>query len=352
MKLITALLFSWIAAIPFVHAASFKVSKEWKADAGTEFELISREQDFKVEVWDNETIRIDFVLETKDADITEEDFKKGLKISSEKTNNKLSIKTSMEMESSSVWKWIFNDKKCKSGCVVNNTVYLPKHLAYVSFSFNYCTLKIGEVNLPLKISSTYGEVSIGKNANRTILNASYSDIVIGTLSHLKVSGSYSDFILKTIDTLTIASNYGEIKLGDCKLLQSLNLNYADINIDKAGFIKLNATYSDIIVNYVYEEINANLTYSDLKVNGIAKNITGIGINGVYADCTLKINPEHPINIAFNGVYSDVKVKNTQMIVSKKEEKNNILDLFLKTKTAVSTSPLIKMNGKRCGLTIL
>lgn len=213
------------------------------------------------------------------------------------------------------------------------------------FSLNYCDLKIGEINIPTKIVSNYGDVSVLKNKNRTIINASYSDITCGDMSHVKISASYSDFILNTIDTLTLNSSYGDIKLSNCQLLQSLSINYGNITIKKAGSVKATGTYSDININALSQEANTMLTYCDLKLNEIAKSISGISITSVYSDCTLKINPESPVNLQINDINGDISMNNSQLIITKKHETGNVTDMAAKTKSATDASPTIKINSK-------
>ena len=338
MKRITALLFSWLFisfAISGNTATEYKITKEWKVDANTTFELIAKNQGFKVEVWDKDVVRIDFILHSGTSKIEEEDFKDALKINTERTGDKLTVNTSIsELSSSSIWNWIFSNKKTKEDYSVSNTVYIPRNIASLIFSLSYCDLKIGEINIPTKITSNYGNVSVLKNKNRTV-----------------ISSSYSDFILNAIDTLTLSTSYGDIKLNTCSLLQSLSINYGNITIKKAGSVRATGTYSDININSLTQDANTTLTYCDLKLNEIAKSISGISITSVYSDCTLKINPENPVNLQINDINGDISMKNTQLVVSKKHETGNITDMSAKTKSAVDTSPLIKINSKNSDLII-
>ncbi len=355
MKRITALLFSWLfisSATAGNTATEYKITKEWKVDANTTFELIAKNQGFKVEVWDKDVVRIDFILHSGTSKIEEEDFKDALKINTERTGDKLTVNTSIsELSSSSIWNWIFNNKKTKEDYNVSNTIYIPRDIASLIFSLSYCDLKIGEINIPTKITSNYGNVSVLKNKNRTVISSSYSDISCGDMSHVKISSSYSDFILNAIDTLTLSTSYGDIKLNTCSLLQSLSINYGNITIKKAGSVRATGTYSDININSLTQDANTTLTYCDLKLNEIAKSISAISITSVYSDCSLKINPENPVNLQINDINGDISMKNTQLVVSKKHETGNITDMSAKTKSAVDTSPLIKINSKNSDLII-
>lgn len=354
MKQIIALLFSWFILFPAKaenSARDYKIIKEWNVDANTAFELNAGYQNFKVEIWDKDVVRIEFVMETNSGKMDEEDFKNGLKINAERSPNKLKVSTSMNERSSSIWSWIFSSNKSKDAYKISNTVFLPKSLSSLSFSLNYCELIIGEINIPTKINSNYGDVSVLKNKNRTTINTTYSNVTFGEMSHLKISASYTDFILNAIDTLTIVSSYGDIKLTTCSLLQSLNMNYGDITIGKVGYIKSTSTYSDIKINQLMQEVNATLTYCDLKLNNLSKNISGIAVTGVYTDCTIKINPENPVNLVVNDVNGDISMNNPQLIITKKHETSNTTNMTAKTKSAVETSPTIKINSKNSDLII-
>lgn len=355
MKQIIALLFSWICIFPVTAqnvTKEYKISKEWKVDANTPFELVAKYQKFKVEFWDKNIVHIDFSMATTDTKITEEDFREALKVNGEKTGNKFTVTTSMnDISSGSIWSWIFGDKKNKDNYKINNTIYLPRNLASLECTLSYTDLRIGEMNLPTRIVTNYGSMTILKNKSRTIINAAYTDINLGDMSNVKISSSYCDFILNDIDTLTIGSNYGDIKLNSCVLLQSLSINYGDVLIQKAGYVKATSTYSNLTINYVAQEVNAVLTYSDIKLNDIAKNISGISITGTYSDCDLKINPANPVNLVINDVNGDINMKNQQITITKKHETGRIMTIEAKTKSAVDASPAIKINSKNCDLII-
>lgn len=352
MKQIIALLFSWLFIFPVVAESTstgYKITKEWNVDANTAFELAATNQNFKVEIWDKDVVRIDFVMEANSNKVDGDDFKEGLKINAEKAPNKLKVTTNMNEPSSSVWSWIFGNDKDKDDYKISNTIYLPKSIASLSFSLSYCELIIGEINIPTKINSNYGDVSVGKNKSRTTINTSYSNVTFGEMSHLKISASYTDFILNAIDTLAITSSYGDIKLTNCPLFQSLSINYGDITIGKVGYIKATSTYSDIKINQVMQEVNATLTYCDLKLNNLSKNISGIAVTGVYSDCSIKINPENPVNVVVNDVNGDISMNNSQLIITKKLETGNTTNMSAKTKSATDASPTIKINSKNSDL---
>jgi hypothetical protein len=350
MKQIIAVLFSWLLALPLLAehtttATGYKITKEWNIEPNTDFELVAKYQNYKVEIWDKETVRIEFVMDATSGKMNEDDFKNGLKINVEKSDRKLKVTTNMNERSSSIWSWIFNNNKNNDAYKISNTLYLPKSIASLMFTINYCELIIDDINIPTKINCNYGEVSIQKNKNRTILNTSYSDVKIGDISHLKISSSYSDYILSIIDTLTIASSYDDIKLSSCSILPSINMSYGNITIGKIGYIKATTTYSDIKINLITQEVNATLTYSELILNNVSRNISGIGINSVYSDCKIKINPENPINLVVNDVNGDINIKNSPLVITKKQETSKTTLLHAKTKSATESSPIIKINSK-------
>jgi hypothetical protein len=352
MKQIIAVLFSWLLVLTALaeHTSTgYKITKEWTVEPNTAFELNARNQNFKIEIWDKETVRIEFVMDATSGKMDEDDFKDGLKIDAEKSDRKLKVTTNMNERPSSIWSWIFNNNKNNNAYKISNTLYLPKSIASLMFTINYCELIIDDINIPTKINCNYGEVSILKNKNRTTINSSYSDVKIGDISHLKISSSYTDLILKTIDTLTIASSYGDIKLTNCTLLSSLSMNYGDITIGKVGYIKATTTYSGIKINQVMQEVNATLTYSNLKLNNLSKNMAGIGVTGVYSDCEIKINPENPINLIVNDVNGDINIKNSPLVITKKQETSKTTLLHAKTKSATESSPTIKINSKNSDL---
>jgi hypothetical protein len=350
MKQLLILLFSSITL--FSASAEYKISKEWKADAGTEVELSGRNQNFKVEFWDKAVVRIDFFLSTSDTKIDEEDFRNGLKVSAEKSAGKLTVTTDLsDLNTGNVWNRIFNSGK-KPDYTTRNIVYLPRNISSVIFSMNYCELSVGETNLPLKVTCNYGNFSLEKNTGRTILHANYAELKLGNLSYLKCGTAYSEFKTAKIDTLILASSYDDIQITDCGIIQSLIMSYGDIIIQQAAMAKITGTYSDIKIHTLTQGITAILTYSDLSLNAIGKNLSGITVTGTYADCSIKVNPENPVNISITDVNGHIDIKNPGISVSKKIETSKTRSISAKTKTATDTSPVIKITGNNSTISIL
>ena len=292
-----------------------KVTKEWKINPNSTFELSADNSEYKVEFWDKENVRIDFILKTNKNTISTKDLEEMMEISASISNNKLSIHTDIDLDkSSSIWDWIVKtkDKITKNAQYeAYNIIYLPKNLSQLNLNLNYSDISIGNINVPLKLSTNYSDVTILKNNNKTVISSSYSDMKIGSLTNLKINSTYGDFTIDYIDTLNSSTSYCDIKLTNCPFIQNLSTNYGDITIQKTNYVKASASYSDIIIKSLHQELLASLTYSDLTIDDISKNLKAISVTSTYSDNKIKINPENPINtensplIKFNSNNSDI-----------------------------------------------
>lgn len=354
MKQIIAIIFSWFI---FFQAKAeeelirYKITKEWNSDVNTEFELQAKSQNFKVDFWDKNLIRMEFTLVSSSSEIDAEDFKNRLKIEEQIDKNKISISTKWDQNNSSVWDKLFNPKKAKNNYTLENIIYLPKNIASLTFILDYCNLNISEMDIATKIITNYCELSILKNTNKTTINSNYTDIELGDLRNVKLNSAYSDLILNKIDTLQINSNYGNIKIQNCNFLQNLNINYGDVNIGKIGYLKSASTYSDIKINQVMQQLIAALTYSDLTVSNIDKNISDISITGSYSDCSLKINPANDLNLSLKTLQGDIVLNNKNIVIINQEEKDSSNKVEAKTKNATQASPFIKVTSKNSAIII-
>lgn len=357
-SLLTILASLFFISVGFAEDAmkEIKITKEWKVNLNSTVELNAREQIYKIEFWDKDFVRIDFIMKTNKSDFTTNNLQDMLEINANSSFNKLSINTTIDFDkSSSIWNWILKtkDKITKSTQYeAKSILYLPKNIAQLNLTINYGFLQIGDINIPLKISSNYSDITIEKNTNKTIISSTYGDVNLGNLSNVKINSSYGDFIIDNIDTLNSSTSYCDIKLTSCPYIQSLSTNYGDITIQKAGTIKTTATYSDIKIKSLQQELNSVLTYSDLMIDEIAKTVKGISIVSTYSDNKLKINPENPINIKIKDINGDVDVKNSrlQLTISKNETGNNT-EISAKTKSATDASPTIKITSKNSDIII-
>ncbi len=352
--LVSMFLFSGVAAQDAMK--EIKIAKEWKINPGSAFELVAKNEGFRVEFWEKDNVRIDFVLKTNKSNFTKEDWEEMIETSATSSSNKLVIHTNVDIDkSSSIWDWIVKtkDKVSKSANYsTSNVIYLPKNISQLNFSLSYSSLNIGEINMPLKISSSYSDVSVVKNSNKTIISSSYTDMKLGNLSNVKINSSYGDFIIDNIDTLNSSTSYCDIKLTSCPVIQSLSTNYGDVTIQKVSSIKTSGTYSDIKIKSLLQELNATLTYSDLLIDDVAKTLKGMTIVCTYSDNKIKINPENPINIKINDVNGDIDIKNPKLQLNiSKNESGTMTNITAKTKTATDASPTIKINSNTSDIKI-
>ena len=333
-----------------------KITKEWKINPNSTFELVANKQNYKVEFWDKDAVRIDFIMKTNKSDFTAKDFEEMMSISANSSGNKLTVSTNLDLDkSSSIWNWIIKtkDKIIKTAEYDDNCIlYIPKNLSQLNFNISYSNLKIGEINVPLKISSSYSDINVLKNLNKTIISSSYGDLNLGNMSNVKINSTYGSFIIGDIDTLNSSTSYCDIKLSNCPFIQSLSTNYGDISIQKAGSIKTTASYSDIKIKSLQQELTSVLTYSDLTIDEIAKTLKAITITSTYSDNKIKINPENPINIKIKDVNGDIDIKNSRLQLNiSKSETANTTDITAKTKTATDASPTIKINSNNSDIII-
>ncbi|HUM50981.1 MAG TPA: hypothetical protein PK431_04165 [Chitinophagales bacterium] len=356
--LLTILASLFFVSIGFAEDAmkEIKITKEWKINLNSTVELNAHEQFYKIEFWDKDFVRIDFIMKTNKSDFTANDMQEMLSINANTTSNKLSINTTIDIDkSSSIWNWIVKTKdKLTKSCQYEDRsiLYLPKNIAQLNLTINYGDLQIGDINIPLKISSNYSNITIEKNTNKTIISSTYGDVILGNLSNVKINSSYGDFIIDNIDTLNSNTSYCDIKLTTCPFIQSLSTNYGDITIQKVGSIKTTATYSDIKIKSLQQELNSVLTYSDLTIDEIAKTLKAITIVSTYSDNKIKVNPENPINIKIKDVNGDVDIKNSRLQLNiSKNESETISDITAKTKSATDASPTIKITSKNSDIII-
>jgi hypothetical protein len=333
-----------------------KVTKEWKINPNSTFELSADNSEYKIEFWDKENVRIDFILKTNKSSFTSKDLEDVIEINATASNNKLSIHTNIDLDkTSSIWDWIVKtkDKITKNAQYeTHNIIYLPKNIGQLNLNLNYCDVNIGNINIPLKLSANYSDVTMLKNNNKTIISSSYSDMKIGSLTNLKINSTYGDFTIDYIDTLNSSTSYCDIKLTNCPFIQNLSTNYGDITIQKTNYVKASASYSDIIIKSLQQELLASLTYSDLNIEDISKNLKAITVTSTYSDNKIKINPENPINIKISDVNGDIDIKNTRLQLNiSRDEVGTITNIVAKSKTATENSPLIKFNSNNSDIII-
>lgn len=201
---------------------------------------------------------------------------------------------------------------------VDYEILMPKTLM-VDISVTFGSLALPELEGPAKISLSHGEMNAGDLRNdhndiflssavaefgslrNAVMDVEYSDVVIGRISELEMGSQYSDIEISTIETFNLESQYDDIRIGSI------------------GDLDIVSKFSDLKIADLYSGLTSQMTYGAISAGHVAREFTGLVIQGSYVDVELKIDRSAVYRLMIRESFSDVKLSSAASGVNIQEK---------------------------------
>ncbi|WP_423148734.1 hypothetical protein [Rubrolithibacter danxiaensis] len=230
-----------------------------------------------INTWAKNEIKVDVTMKATEGSENEAaKLLEGININETKSNNLISLRTSIKQEKNN---WGFRSGKDKRGIQINYTIYMPAGNP-LDITNKFGGTVISDFNGVINVNSSYGSFS-GKRltnpANR--IKVSYGSASIEQLKAGKIDVAYGSLDIENAERLSADIKYSSSKIGRLSGSGDFNIKYAggfkideidenlkDLNIDGAyssmslGFDPKSNFNFDVTVNY------ASFGYDSDKVN--------------------------------------------------------------------------------------
>ena len=190
-------------------------------------------------------------------------------------------------------------------------------------------------NATLKIDNKYGDVYIddykgnftlnlangdfkaGTLSGRTILDISFGDGIITSLTNGKINISYSDLNIRKMQDIQVTSKSSKINLDNVEFL-NLDSKRDKYNITTAGKIFGDTYFTDITVFKLNREVSLNMKYGMLVLDEVNRDFSLVNLNTEYtdADVFLKPNSSYYLDVT-HGKYVNLRYPQADDIQEKK-----------------------------------
>ncbi len=194
--------------------------------------------------------------------------------------------------------------------------------------------RIGQISGNLTIEDKYSEFEIA-GAGNTRLDIYDSDIELERAKALQVKSKYSSFRLGTVEDLDFELSYDdEVKVKELGSLSSMESKYTNYEIRQ-----------------LHKSIKMGSHDDDLRVEAISKTFSGFSLEGKYTSVDLTIDPAVVFRVDSYTKYGKFNFPDDRFEATFYKEKNSELELKGAVKGAGESSPLVKINGHDCQISI-
>lgn len=191
---------------------------------------------------------------------------------------------------------------------INYIINIPRNTA-LNVDLKYGDIKMDSFNGPFRADLSYSNLSSQGfvNANPSI-EMRYSDLKIGEVNDIKISGSYSDTRIKKAGKIEIMGNYNDYVLGEVQTLVINGISsYDDIRVNTLGHFQGNLKYADISVDNLLAGMDIITAYGDIIIKNVSPKLKNINVKGSYSDVYITIPQNISVSFDMDLNYGDLNV---------------------------------------------
>jgi hypothetical protein len=189
---------------------------------------------------------------------------------------------------------------------INYTIKIPKK-GSITLNNQYGSIITGKIYGKAMIDCQYGDINLDElNADNNSISMQYCGS--GKVNFIKngdIHIQYSSLNLTKVVNLQINSQYSEMRVGDSNNV-TYKTEYGELTIRSANNVTGAGDYSDLTFGYVGGNFNANSNYGDIRVNSMGKDAKNIAINATYSDVMVNYNQNAPFDFEFILDYGDLR----------------------------------------------
>ena len=186
-----------------------------------------------------------------------------------------------------------NTGRSNSRPQINYIIAIPKNIP-LNISLDYGDVKVDKVGGNLDANLSYCDFSAQALTKGTSIKARYSDIKIGEVQDIAISGSYSDFKIEKARRIESSGSYNDCRFSNVQtLLIPKTSSYGDLKIGTVGSMTGQLMYTDIVIENLLSDIDIRSSYGDVTVRGMSPKVKTINVKGSYCDVAIGL----PLNIS-------------------------------------------------------
>ncbi|MDP3912589.1 MAG: hypothetical protein Q8R96_02490 [Bacteroidota bacterium] len=294
--------------------------RRFKIQPDTRIDITNKYGRIELNTWKKDSVVIQFRMEINEK--KQDKLKKtldNLDFDISNSQHYLIVKTQVDRYRSQVESEFLKFKETilqTSGSIrIDLVVWLPDNRD-LRLENKFGDIIMGDYQGETQINLSNGKLKAGDLPNRATLNLNFADANINNLPNARITSNYSDINLKNAGTMRLESKSSTIEIQN-----SDNLNI-DSRRDKyrirlADKIEAMGNFSNFMVNELKGKANFRMSFGNLNIEKVLSSFSNIYIEARSTDANLYFSPEAKFNFEITETKTNLKL-GREMKVEDKE----------------------------------
>lgn len=289
------------------------IKKQFNVDADALLKLDNSYGNLHITSWDQNTTTIEVVIQTSsDSEKRAQQKLDQISIQFDASSAMVTAKTIFDNNISGWWGSNVSVK-------VNYTVRVPKNNR-LDLSNDYGSIYLDEINGATSISCDYGSMQIGSlNSSHNELSFDYTtDVSIAYINKATIDADYSDFNLQKAGDIKLEADYSNSSFHNIDRLE-FSCDYGKVNVENGSTIMGEGDYLSTRIGTVSGDCDINSDYGDIKIKELMPEAGSVTIDGDYTNIVIGYNSGYHFNIIAELGYAELQGNNDIQYQIKREK---------------------------------
>jgi hypothetical protein len=292
----------------------FSIKPETRIDITNKYgriELNTWEKDsvvikFRMEINEKKPVKLEKTLDNLDFDISNSQYYLVVKTQIDK--NRSQIESELQKFKETIL-------QTNGSIRIDLTVWLPdNHELRLENKFG--DIMMGDYKGETQVILSNGKLKTGDLPKRSTMNLNFADAEINNMPNGRIVSNYSDILVKNSGALRLESKSSTIEIMNSEDL-SLDSRRDKFRIRLADKLDATGNFSQFRITELKDKANLRLTYGSLEMEKIMNTFSNIFIESRSTDVNLYFNPEAKFNFEITETKTDLKL-GREMKVEDKE----------------------------------
>lgn len=261
---------------------------------------------FRMEINEKKPVKLEKTLDNLDFDISNSQYYLVVKTQIDK--NRSQIESELQKFKETIL-------QTNGSIRIDLTVWLPdNHELRLENKFG--DIIMGDYKGETQVILSNGKLKTGDLPKRSTMNLSFADAEINNMPNGRIMSNYSDILVKNSGVLRLESKSSTIEIMNSEDL-SIDSRRDKFRIRLANKLDATGNFSQFRITELKDKANLRLTYGSLEMEKIMNSFSNIFIESRSTDVNLYFNPEAKFNFEITETKTDLKL-GREMKVEDKE----------------------------------
>lgn len=274
-----------------------KISKEFPANAETEFLIQHKFGDISIENWDQEKISVEasLIADTEKPEKAEKIFR-DVEIDFSTQGNRVRVRT------------IYDPGLKQKDVKVNYVIRMP-HYVDLTVINKFGSVLIDENSGTCMLDVSYGSLKANKLLNdeskeMSQLNIAYGSAEIGKCNWLKVNVKYSSIEIKKAKAMIVDSRFSNLEIDESHSIVA-NSGYDNFENGSSQNVVLTSKFTNFEIGNISNKLDLDFEYGNFVAGNIQAGFEQMNITNKYGEIKLKIDENSSYYLDAHVKYCDL-----------------------------------------------